>query len=218
MSTPRWLQPFLHSIVPVLARGYLTMTGVSTRITVKPNPGVERLESEGSNFIYAMWHSRQMFLMYTHRNRRACALVSLSRDGEYIARLLPKFGISVVRGSTSKGGPQALLALLDMAGQGYHPVITPDGPRGPACTTQQGVIFLAQKTGLPIVPIACGLSHKAVFNSWDKFQLPLPFGKAAVVYGNPVFIAEAQDPAQAALKVQRELDAATAEADALACS
>ncbi|MDD2772330.1 MAG: lysophospholipid acyltransferase family protein [Elusimicrobiales bacterium] len=218
MSTPRWLQPLLHSLVPVLAKGYLSITGAATRVTWKLNEGAQRLENDNSNFIYAIWHSRQMFLMYTHRNRRACALVSLSRDGEYIARLLPKFGTRVVRGSTSKGGPQALLALLDMAREGWHPVITPDGPRGPACATQQGVIFLAQKTGLPIVPVACGLSRKIVFNSWDKFQFPLPFGKAAVVYGNPVFISAAEDPVQAALKVQRELDAATAEADALACS
>jgi hypothetical protein len=200
------------------AEVYLRFVGITTRIKKIENPRVENLEKDGRNFIYAIWHCQQVFLMYAHQGGKVCALVSKSRDGEYIARLLPRFGMEAVRGSTSKGGPQALLGLLDKAQQGFHPVITPDGPRGPARTVQQGVVFLAQKTGLPIVPVACGLKFKAVFNSWDRFQLPLPFGSAAIVYGNPVDIAHDADAGEAARKIQTALEAASATAEQLAAA
>jgi len=204
-----------HALGCMAGVAYLRFTGATTRIARVPNAEVDALEKAGKNFIYAIWHNRQVFLMYTHRNTRACALVSLSKDGEYMARILRHFGMEAVRGSTSKGGTQALLALLDKAQEGWHPVITPDGPRGPARQVQQGVLYLAQKTGLPIVPIACGLSHKIVFNSWDKFQFPLPFGKSKVVYGRPITVAEGDDLAAKTAEIQAELDMATDQADRL---
>ncbi len=218
MASPLWMQSIIHRLAPLAAEAYLRFTGATTRVKKIENPLVSQLEKEGHNFIYAIWHCQQVFLLYAHKNSRICALVSKSKDGEYIARLLPRFGLEAVRGSTSKGGPQALLGLIDKAQQGFHPAITPDGPRGPARTVQQGIIFLAQKTGLPVVPVACGLKYKAVFKSWDKFQLPLPFGKAAIVYGDPVSIAQDIDTEEAARKIQAALDAASATADRLLLS
>ena len=216
MSAPRWVDCIAHRAAPLLAECYIRLAGGTTSVIIKENPQAAALEAQGKNFIYAAWHCQQLMLIYIHRGKRACALVSMSRDGEYAARILARFGYDVARGSTSKGGPQALLALIDKAQQGWHPVITPDGPRGPARTVWPGVVFLAQKTGLPVVPVACGLKRKIIFNSWDKFMLPLPFGKAAVVYGNPIAISESDDAGAAAGKIQQELDAASAEAERLA--
>ncbi|MFA5161018.1 MAG: lysophospholipid acyltransferase family protein [Elusimicrobiales bacterium] len=216
MSAPRWIDCIAHRVLPLLAEGYIRLAGATTSVITEENPQSAALEAQGKNFIYAAWHCQQLMLIYTHRGRRACALVSMSRDGEYAARILERFGFAVARGSTSKGGTQALLALIDKAQQGWHPVITPDGPRGPARTVSPGVVFLAQKTGLPVVPIACGLKRKLTFNSWDRFMLPLPFGKAAVVWGSPVAVSESDDPAEAAAKIQRGLDAASARAERLA--
>lgn len=204
-----------HALGCMAGVSYLRFTGATTRIKWVRNAEVDALEKAGKNFIYAIWHNRQVFLMYTQRDTKACALVSLSKDGEYMARILRHFGMEAVRGSTSKGGTMALLALLDKAQEGWHPVITPDGPRGPARKVQQGVLFLAQKTGLPIVPIACGLSHKLTFNSWDKFQFPLPFGRSAVVYGRPISIAENDDLSVKTAEIQAELDLVTDQADRL---
>lgn len=173
------------------------------------------MDREGKNYIFAIWHCKQAFLIYTHRGRKICALVSMSKDGEYIARVLARAGLTAVRGSTSRGGTRALLGLLDKLEEGFCPVITPDGPRGPRRTVQQGVIFLAQKTGLPIVPLACGNSRKIVFNSWDRFELPLPFARASVVEGEPITIAPDESFEAAARRVKTALDLATDTADGL---
>lgn len=197
-----------------LAYCYLMFAGLTTRIKRIKSPEFEALETK-TNYIYAIWHARQAFLAYAHRHTNICALVSRSKDGEYMARLIQKLGIGAVRGSTSKGGSLALLALIDEAQAGRHPVITPDGPRGPQRTVQQGIIFLAQKTGLPIIPATCGISSKIVFHSWDRFELPLPFGRAVVIYGRPITVSETDDTAAKADEIQTELNRITDIADGM---
>ena len=209
---------FLHTLVPLLGRLFLLLTGKTTSLAWVRNEQADAIEKSASNYIYAIWHSRQVFLIYSHRFRNICALVSQSKDGEYMARLLAYFGFDTVRGSTSKGGSAAILGLIDKTSSGQHPVITPDGPRGPQRTVQSGILLLAQKTGLPVLPVSCGLRRKIVFRSWDKFQLPLPFGKAAVTYGNPIRVAENDDLAARAEELRLELDRITDQADKLALS
>ena len=208
----------LHTIVPWLGRLYLMLVGKTARITMVPDRQSSEVENSGGNYLYAIWHSRLVFLIYSHRFRNVCALVSKSKDGEYLARLLARFGFDTVRGSTSKGGSTALLSLLDKAQAGQHPVVTPDGPRGPQRTVQQGILLLAQKTGLPVIPVSCGLSRKIIFQSWDKFQLPLPFARAAVVYGRPIRVSEQDDTAAKSEEIRLELDRITEQADKLAVS
>jgi lysophospholipid acyltransferase (LPLAT)-like uncharacterized protein len=185
--------------------GYLHLVGKTTPVKWTYNDKVRDLEKEGKNFIYAIWHCRLAFLIYTHKFTKVCALVSQSKDGEYLAKVLKNFGMCVTRGSTSKGGTSALLGLIDKANEGYHPILTPDGPRGPRGSVQQGILFLAQKTGLPIVPVSCGLERKKVFRSWDRFQLPLPFGRAHVVYGNPINVGKNDSLKQKAEEIKQEL-------------
>lgn len=174
----------LHSILPFLAWLYIKFTGAATRIRISGRP-------EGAGFIYALWHSHLAFILYAHRGMGISALVSKSSDGEYIARILRRFGYNTVRGSTSRGAFQSLKELIELASAGSPVGITPDGPRGPKGKVQQGVIYLAQKTGMKILPLGVGLSNKFTFNSWDNFELPLPFGKAALVYGTPISVGEA---------------------------
>lgn len=195
-----------HKFIASLAEIYLRITGITTRIIKKSNDKEKEFEKTRRNFIYALWHNQQAFLIYAYRFKKVCAMVSMSGDGGYMAELLKNFGMKVVRGSTSKGGINAVLKLIDAAKQGYHPVLTPDGPRGPRQTVQTGILFLAQKTGLPIIPLTCHLKRKIVFKSWDKFELPLPFGKAIVVSGNPVTVKQKDDLKEKALELKTELD------------
>ncbi|MDD4004481.1 MAG: lysophospholipid acyltransferase family protein [Elusimicrobiaceae bacterium] len=215
-TTPAGKVTWLHRAAGWAGYFFLLCTGRTSRISWIKDPAVEELERRGKNYIFAIWHCKQAFLIYTHRRRRICALVSMSKDGEYIARVLMRAGLSAVRGSTSRGGTKALLGLLGKIGEGFCPVITPDGPRGPRRTVQQGVIFLARKTGLPIVPLACGNSRKMVFNSWDRFELPLPFSRAAVVEGAPITVGEDETAESAAARIKLALDRATDKADRLA--
>jgi lysophospholipid acyltransferase (LPLAT)-like uncharacterized protein len=135
--------------------------------------------------IFCIWHNRLALAMYTYRNimrknhpgRPMAALVSASKDGAFLASVLESFEVQPVRGSSSRRGAQALLELVSWAQRGYDLAITPDGPRGPRYIVQDGVMALAQLTGLPIIPASYHVSWKYQLNSWDRFQVPLPFAR-----------------------------------------
>ncbi|MCG2725180.1 MAG: lysophospholipid acyltransferase family protein [Elusimicrobia bacterium] len=141
-----------------------------------------------------------------------CALVSKSGDGEYLARMLNNLGFRTVRGSTSSGATRSLLKLIIYAKKGLSIAITPDGPKGPRHKIQNGVIFLAQKTGLPVIPMGSALSKKIIFNSWDKFQLPLPFSRAALVYDKPFFVSPSDNLNNKAKELENILNKITLQA------
>src|SRR6185295_11123120 len=103
-----------------------------------------------------------------------------------LARVLELNGVEPVRGSTSRRGRQALLELVTWAERGFDLAITPDGPRGPCYVVQDGVIALAQLTGLPIVPVSYHLRWRIRLKSWDRFQIPLPFGPCIAYVGEPL--------------------------------
>ncbi|MEI7481515.1 MAG: lysophospholipid acyltransferase family protein [Elusimicrobiota bacterium] len=195
----------LHSFLPFLAHLYILFTGATTRLKWKNRP-------ENSDFIYTLWHSQLAFMLYSHRGMGISVLVSKSADGEYMARVLRKFGHNTVRGSTSRGASQSLMELIERAGAGCPVAITPDGPKGPKGKVQQGVIYLAQKTGMKILPAGVGLSHKITFNSWDNFEFPLPFGKAAIVYGNPISVSETDSIPAKTEELEQALNSLGAEA------
>lgn len=136
------------------------------------------------------------------------AMVSASRDGGFLSCVLEHFGVQPVRGSTSRRGPQAMLELTTWAERGYDLAVTPDGPRGPREVVQEGVLALAQLTGLPIVPASYRLPWKYVVNSWDRFQVPLPFSRCNVVFAEALRIpreATEQERDSARLELERRM-------------
>ena len=200
---------FAHWLLSLLARGYIRLLGFTSRIRIKgrkdhPGPAV-----------YALWHRQEVLMIWLHRNRGLCGLVSQSKDGEYMARILLGMGFNVIRGSSTTGGSQALRALTKAARKGYSIAVTPDGPKGPIFKVHPGIIFIAQKAGVPIIPAACALSNKKILRSWDRYQFPLPFGRIEAVYGEPIHASEADDTAAKALEVENTLNRLTEEAEAL---
>jgi len=144
--------------------------------------------------IFALWHNRlalsailyRRYVLCHKRERRIAGMVSASRDGGLLSEIFARFGIEPVRGSSSRRGPQALREMVSRAEAGYDLAITPDGPRGPCYTVQEGVIATAQLTGLAIVPVSYQLNWKIQLKSWDRFQIPLPFARCRVTVGQPV--------------------------------
>ena len=182
-----------YGIVAYLIAGYLYFVGFFTKFIYKKNQKASDLDNN-QKVIYAFWHNQQCFLLYPYRKKgKISVLVSMSSDGEYIARSLPKFNMKATRGSSTRGGFAALRGLIEDAKKGYNPALTPDGPRGPIYKASPGIIYLARKTHLPIIPAGVDASHKFHVNSWDKFQIPLPFGRCAVVYGEPLYFDPQQD-------------------------
>ena len=169
----------------------------------------------GEKFIFAVWHNRlalclmlyQRYVVRFAPDRRMAAIVSASRDGGLLARILEHFNVEPVRGSSSRRGSQALLELRTWAARGYDLAITPDGPRGPRYVVQDGVMSLAQVTGLPIVPASYHLSWKIRLKSWDGFQIPLPFSRCEVFAGRIMHVPrEATDAEREELRKQLETE------------
>ena len=199
----------VHSLLAWLAWLYIQLIGLTSKISIKG------IKDHPGTAIYALWHRQEVLMIYLHRNRAVCGLVSKSKDGEYMARILKRFGFTFVRGSTTSGGFMSLRGLIKAARAGYSIAITPDGPRGPVFKVQPGVVYLAQKAGAPLIPVACALSKKKIFRSWDRYQFPLPFGRIQAVYGAPFAVAETDDVAAKAVELENILNTLTAEAEAL---
>lgn len=155
--------------------------------------------------IYCTWHNRLALSLAIQRyidhqqsrnncqKRRMAAIVSASRDGGLLARILELFDVQPVRGSSSRRGPQALREMTTWTEQGLNVAITPDGPRGPCYRIQEGVIALAQITGLSVYPISYHLSWKYCLKSWDRFQIPVPFTRCEVTFGEPIRVPREAD-------------------------
>jgi lysophospholipid acyltransferase (LPLAT)-like uncharacterized protein len=163
--------------------------------------------------IYCFWHNRLALgaMIYNNRLREQsaasglAAMVSASRDGGMLVAVVQSFGVQPARGSTSRRGPQALRELTSWAKRGYDLAITPDGPRGPRYQVADGVMALAQLSGLPIIPGSYNLSSKICMKSWDRFQIPLPFSRCEVILDKPIHVPrEATPEDRETLRVQME--------------
>ena len=160
--------------------------------------------------IFCAWHNRLALSLVVYEvivrgadpRRHMAALVSASRDGGLLARVLELFGVEPVRGSSSRRGAQALLELTTLGQKGLDLAITPDGPRGPCYRVQEGVIAMAQLTGLAIVPVVVNYSRKVQFKSWDRFQVPLPFARGDIFLGEPITVP--RDAGEAARETIRQ--------------
>jgi lysophospholipid acyltransferase (LPLAT)-like uncharacterized protein len=140
----------------------------------------------GRQPILALWHGRILPGLHYFRNRGVVVITSQNFDGEWIAKILHRFGFGTARGSTSRGGARALVQLRkDLAG-GNPAAFTVDGPRGPARVVQDGVLFLAGATGHPIVPYHIESARHWTLRSWDRTQIPRPFTDVALVIGPPI--------------------------------
>ena len=178
-------------IVKWIGKIYFALISYTSRVKVVGKKHVLPFWNSKQNVIYALWHSRVLFLVaygrYGLKMTNVSMIVSRSRDGEYIARIIEGLGFLPVRGSSSNGGSSAFSQLFTLGKDGkYDVAVTPDGPRGPREVVKPGIIELARKTGLSIIPAACSSRWQKVFNSWDRFLLPFPFSKAVVIFGQPL--------------------------------
>jgi lysophospholipid acyltransferase (LPLAT)-like uncharacterized protein len=193
------------------------LIGKSLRWQEEGREHLAAARASGRPVLLVFWHNRLLHTCYRLAPERLVMMVSQSRDGDIIARVAHLQGIASVRGSSSRGGTAALRGLARaMREHGLCGGITPDGPRGPVYALQPGAILAARLAGALIVPVGLGFSRKKVFASWDGFQLPWPFARARLVFGEPV---RPPGPGEAAAfeacraDVERRLVAVTALAD-----
>jgi lysophospholipid acyltransferase (LPLAT)-like uncharacterized protein len=164
--------------------------------------GLEHLDFEGNGRrpIMAFFHGRVLTATYFFRDRGIVVMISENFDGEWIARIIERFGYGTSRGSSSRGGQRALLRLKRDMEQGRPAGFAVDGPRGPARKVQPGVVWLAKLTGNPVVPFHMEASRHWSLRSWDRTQIPLPFSTVALAVGTPIDVSTDADEAGIDLK------------------
>ena len=202
--------------------GYHALRGLAAtwRLHVVNRQPLDALRARGEPFIFAFWHGQLLPLLYQHRGQGVAILVSAHRDGELIARVAHRFGLRTVRGSTSRGGGRALLALVRELQQGGEVAVSPDGPRGPAERFAPGALVAAQRSGAHIVPVAAVADSAWRLKSWDRFMIPKPFARVTVAYGPPtrVLAATARDAGAESARFEGLVGEAVASARAAAAA
>ena len=184
------------------------------RLREEGREAMEAAIRENGGAILVTWHGRTMVPLWRVRNRGFWALISLSKDGDLQAENFRRLGYSLVRGSTGRRGAAATREILKALEAGGVLAFTPDGPRGPARVAQEGVVYFAKKTGRPIVAVGAAATGKKM-RSWDSYLVPRPFGRAALVWGEPLWIAPDDPSEDACRRVGAAIDGAEARAESL---
>ncbi len=193
----------------------------SYRLTVWNIEAEELVKREGKGIIYTFWHNRLLpLVIYYNRfylsrfpGGQVDVLVSKSRDGDLAALLLHHFRFGTIRGSSSRGGREALLEMVEKVKGGGDVAIIPDGPRGPRYVAKGGAVALAKATGAPILPVGVSARPAMTFKSWDGFILPLPFAKVGILFGVPLYVVRDEDTEDARVRLEDALMEITKEAD-----
>jgi lysophospholipid acyltransferase (LPLAT)-like uncharacterized protein len=197
MTFPRKIKTLL---LKKLAKLLIESIVFSSRITISGRENINALQNKNLPLIFIFWHRHILFVIHQFKNTGARPLISLSSDGELVAAVAEEFGMKPIRGSSSKGGARAFLNMVrSVQMENAQVLITADGPKGPARQIKAGTVQLALKTRATVIPISWRSSRvKILEKSWDRFMIPLPFGRIHFAYGQPLQISNNGD--QAALQ------------------
>jgi hypothetical protein len=179
------------AVGPAVVAGLFRTLAASYRYTVARPERLDSLLSAGRPVIFTLWHGQafaasRFVIDRLHRGGLPLmTLASHSRDGDLVAALARRLGVPIVRGSTSRGGRGAMLALYRALLRGSSAVILPDGPRGPRQVAQSGAVLVSQFAQAPMVPLAFAPSRAWQLRSWDRMIIPCPWARMAVAIGEP---------------------------------
>jgi hypothetical protein len=210
-------------IAAIAGLGYplINLLGRTLRWRVEGLHHYDAVVASGHQPVMAFWHGRILPATYYFRRRGIVVITSENFDGEWIARIIERFGYGTARGSTTRGGRKAMVQLVRAMKAGQPAGFTLDGPRGPARVAQPGAVWLASATGNPILPFHLEAARAWTLRSWDRTQVPKPFTVVSLVIGEPIAVgSEATDREleDARLTLERSLTALEERARRLAGS
>ncbi len=161
------------AVVPPVGYHVIRLLSRTMTLHVEGAEHLSRRFAQGKRVILAFWHAQQLMMPLAFPGLEAHVLISQHRDGELIRRIVARFGLEAVRGSSTRGGAEAFRKLIRLGRSGYNLVLTPDGPKGPRQIAKVGVVQLARATGLPIVPMAFGCSKKNFLRAGIASSCPI---------------------------------------------
>jgi lysophospholipid acyltransferase (LPLAT)-like uncharacterized protein len=183
--------------------------GVTLRWKVEGSEYQKSILKSGKNIIYTFWHGRIFYGTWFFRRLGIMVMTSQHGDGDYIARLIIRFGCHTARGSSTRGAKGALVEMARHMRRKKDVAFTIDGPRGPRYVAKPGSAWLAAKTGGAILPFCASAKRKWVLKSWDLFQIPCPFSPAVMIMAEPIWVAPTatgEEFEKAQEKLQSSLD------------
>jgi lysophospholipid acyltransferase (LPLAT)-like uncharacterized protein len=196
---PAWRRSWVKRLEAALiaAVGYRIVAALGSTLRWRTS-GLDHFDAivaRGRQPVMAFWHGRILPATYFFRRRGIVVITSENFDGEWIARIIERFGYGTARGSTSRGSRKALLQLTREMAAGHPAGFTVDGPRGPARVAQPGAVWLAKATGNPVLPFHLEADRSWLLRSWDRTQIPKPFATVALAVGEPFDVAPDADEA-----------------------
>jgi lysophospholipid acyltransferase (LPLAT)-like uncharacterized protein len=213
----RWKRLQIEAIAG-LGHPLIAALGHTLRWRVEGWSNLEAIAASGRQPVMAFWHGRILSAAFYFRHRGIVVITSENFDGEWIARIIERFGYGTARGSTSKSARKAMLQLVRDMRRGKPAGFTLDGPRGPAGVAQPGAVWLARATGNPVLPFHLEASSSWTLPSWDRTQIPKPFSTVALVIGEPIDVPPGSSQEQleeARLELERRLARLEEEARAI---
>lgn len=219
----RWHhRPWPQAVLAASAAGYIRLVDRTGRWQLRCDPATAQLIRSRRPFIGAFWHGRMLMIAAAWQRLLAelgtkalqpYVISSDHRDGRLMAQATRRFGLRTVFGSTRPGHGSLLRVARGVLEQGQIAVFTPDGPRGPRMRAKPGVVRLAMRARVPIVPITFAASNQRLLGSWDRFALALPFARGVLAFGAPLELDGEDDPEAARQLLEQRLNRLTCEAD-----
>src|SRR5689334_5714004 len=183
----------LASVVPAVAPHVVRGLMSTCSLRVLGGDVKERYIDGKDGFIGVVWHKDFLYALDFFRRRKIVVMVSQSKDGELVARALHRLGYRTVRGSSSRGGREALAELTDLVRNGWGSAIIADGPRGPARQAKIGVVLAGRNSGAPVLPWGCHAEPNITAGNWDQTMIPKPFARITVSFGDPIYVPAGAD-------------------------
>lgn len=196
------------SLVLITWSAYLLvrLIGPTLRFSTSMEPGVPSRTFPHPG-IFVFWHNAVIPATWHYRGKNIAVMTSSSFDGEYIARIIGKFGFRPVRGSSTRGGVRALLGMHAEIEAGHSVAFTIDGPRGPVYVAKPGPVLLARNVQLPIYAFYVAVERAWILKSWDQLRIPKPFSRVHVHVAAPIRVSADKD-AEAAKRLHGEMQVA----------
>jgi lysophospholipid acyltransferase (LPLAT)-like uncharacterized protein len=195
---------------------YIRLVYVTSRKIRVVDTAAEPYMQGEANGIFAFWHGRMMMMLpFRPPKRKMYVLSTAHRDGQLSSRIVRQFGNYTIYGSSTRGGTGAAREMLRVLEEGNNITITPEGPRGPVHVVQKGTMAMAKLSGKPILPVSFSSTRQKQFDSWDKFILPLPFGRIAFCVGAPITVERDGEEEPMRLAIERAMNAQLEKADGM---
>ncbi|MGQ9737763.1 MAG: lysophospholipid acyltransferase family protein [Armatimonadota bacterium] len=213
---PSWWQRTRPRLLAFIVWSVARVIGLTLRLRILNFEQVLERARQGKGAVLVTWHGRSFIPANVFRGRGFWAIISLSRDGEIQNHIFRRFGFRIIRGSTGRGGIRAALEAARRVSEGGILAFTPDGPRGPNRQVQPGALFIAQKSGCPIIPAGVAAYPCTLLPTWDRYMIPLPFARGVFIFGEPVEVPEGigeQQFEQLRQKVEQAINALEVQAE-----